>query len=251
MADAPTLALAASAFVMGVASGVHCIGMCGGIVAAFSTQTSIVRIVRDNSMLRERPRLSLLVPFNLGRVGAYAIAGAIAGAVGGAGAYAAGAIDLQVWLFVVANAMLVLVGLYLAGLSPVLAKLETLGGPLWKHVRPLAASFLPAHTPARAFIAGSLWGWLPCGLVYAMLVTAVAAGSPTRGALAMIAFGLGTLPNLVLAGLAVSRMHRLATHPALRRIAGGVVLGFGLIGLARAADVAALVRRGLLCLDFG
>jgi len=67
----------------------------------------------------------------------------------------------------------------------------------------------------------------------------------------MIAFGLGTLPNLVLAGLAVSRMHRLATHPALRRIAGGVVLGFGLIGLARAADVAALVRRGLLCLDFG
>ena len=153
--------------------------------------------------------------------------------------------------FVLANAMLVLVGLYLAGLSPALARLESAGRPLWRRIQPVASRFLPADTPLRAFAAGSLWGWLPCGLVYGMLATALASGSAGNGALAMAAFGLGTVPNLMLAGVAFSRMHRFASRPAVRRIAGGVVLGFGLVGLARAADLGDLVRRGLYCLDFG
>lgn len=248
--DPAVLGVIVAGLVLGAASGVHCVGMCGGIVAAFSSQRSIVRIVRDRGTVQDRPRAALLALFNLGRVGAYTLAGAIAGAIG-AGAYAAGVAGLQVGLFVVANLLLVLLGLYLAGLSPALAKLESLGKPLWRRIQPVAARLLPADTPLRAFVAGSVWGWLPCGLVYGMLATAVASGSPLSGALAMFAFGMGTVPNLMLAGLAFSRVHRWATRPGLRRIAGGVVLGFGLVGLARAAELGELVRRGLFCLDFG
>ncbi len=248
MIEAPAIGIAVAGFALGLASGVHCIGMCGGIVAAFSSQRSIVPIVDGRGVAQRRPSLGRLSLFNLGRIGAYTFAGAVAGAIGGAGAYAAQAVDLQVGLYVIANVMLVLIGLYLAGLSPILARLEWLGRPLWRRIQPVAARFLPADTPLRALVAGSLWGWLPCGLVYGMLATAMAAGSAAGGALAMLAFGLGTLPNLMLAGLALSRIQRLATRPLVRRLAGALVLAFGLVGLARAADLGDTVLRVLLCL---
>lgn len=237
-------ALPLAAFLFGLASGVHCIGMCGGIVAAFSAPN----VVRGPNEVPASPSLGLMALFNTGRVSAYTLAGAIAGALGSAGAYAASAVGVQVAFYVLANVMLVLIGLYLAGLSPWLARLEAIGGPLWRRIQPLAARFLPANTPLRALVAGSLWGWLPCGLVYGMLATAVAAGSATSGAMTMLAFGLGTVPNLMLAGVALARLRRFALKPAVRLATGGLVLAFGLVGLARAADLGEAIRRGLLCL---
>ena len=240
MEGAPGLPIAA--FLLGLASGVHCIGMCGGIVAAFSAP-NVVRGPRDAPRV---PLIGLLALFNTGRVSAYTLAGAAAGALGAAGALAM--VDFQVVLYVLANVLLVLIGLHLAGISPLLARLEGLGAPLWRRIQPLAARFLPANTPLRAVVAGSLWGWLPCGLVYGMLATAVAAGSVAGGAMTMLAFGLGTVPNLMLAGVALARLQRYATKPAMRLAAGGLVLAFGVVGLARAADLGEVVRRGLLCL---
>ncbi len=237
-------ALPIAAFGLGLASGVHCIGMCGGIVAAFSSP-GVVRGPRDAPASAP---ISMLALFNTGRVAAYTLAGAIAGAAGSAGAYAANVIDIQVVFYVLANLMLVFIGLYLAGISPMLAKLEGLGTPVWRRIQPYAARFLPANTPVRALVAGSLWGWLPCGLVYGMLATAVAAGSVAGGAITMLAFGLGTAPNLMLAGFALARLRRFAAKRAVRLLAGGLVLAFGLAGLARAADLGEAVRRGLLCL---
>jgi hypothetical protein len=218
--------------------------MCGGIVAAFSTQN----VVRGPSEAPRAASLPLLALFNTGRVAAYTVAGAAAGAVGSAGGYAANMVGVQTAFYVLANVMLVMIGLHLAGISPLLAKLEVLGGPVWRRVQPYAAKFLPANTPGRALVAGSLWGWLPCGLVYGMLATAVATGSIAGGALVMFAFGLGTAPNLMLAGLALARLRRLVARRAVRLGAGGLVLAFGIFGLARAADLGEAVRRGLLCL---
>jgi len=245
--EVPSIGIAVAGFALGLVSGVHCIGMCGGIVAAFSSQRGIVRIVMNKASVVERPRIVLLGLFNLGRISAYTLAGAVAGAIGGAGAYASQAVEFQVGLFVVANLMLVLIGLYLAGLSPALARIERLGVPLWRRIQPVAARFLPADTPLRSLVAGSLWGWLPCGLVYGMLATAVATGSPGGGALVMLAFGLGTLPNLMLAGVAFSRMHKFAARPLVRQLAGALVLVFGIFGLARAAELGEAIRRGVLC----
>jgi len=95
---------------------------------------------------------------------------------------------------------------------------------------------MPVRGPAQAFPLGMLWGWLPCGLVYSALATALASGSSVRGALAMLAFGLGTLPNLLLAGMLLARYRRIAQARLARTVSGALVFGFGLWGLANAVQ---------------
>jgi hypothetical protein len=204
-------------FLIGLLGGTHCIGMCGGIVGALSLGAG------------SRPELHLA--YNSGRIASYTLAGAIAGALGGASLALSGQLPLRIVLFVLANLMLVALGLYLMGITRALAFSERFGQKLWRHVQPLTRRFLPARSVAQAFPLGLLWGWLPCGLVYSALVTALTSGSALHGAGMMLAFGLGTLPNLLLAGLLAVRLKDYATRPAVRITAGLLVLGFGLWGL--------------------
>ncbi len=217
---------------LGLASGVHCVGMCGGIVTAFTAPQPLVpagRLWRTH------------LAFNLGRVSSYAAAGALAGLVG-SGAYAVAAAPAQAVLYAAANLMLVLIGLYLAGVSGAAAWIERLGAPLWRRLQPLAVRLRP-----HSFAAGAVWGWLPCGLVYGALAAAAATGSPARGALAMLAFGLGTLPWLLAAGLAAARLRGWASQRVFRVAAGSVVLAFGAWGLARAGGLQEALRQTILC----
>jgi len=233
-------ALFAAMLAAGLASGLHCVGMCGGIVAAFDASVANPhsnRVIPIRAKTDWHRRLA----FNLGRITTYAAAGAAAGLLGGA-AYAAGALPAQTVLYAAANIMLVLMGLYLAGAGRLLARLEALGAPLWRRLQPLAARLLPARTPAQAYAAGLVWGWLPCGMVYAALAGAMFAGSAARGALAMVAFGLGTLAFLLAAGWLAARLR------AWRVAVGGVLLGFGSYGLAHAGGLGEAIGRGLLCL---
>jgi len=227
-------------FAAGLASGVHCVGMCGGIVAAFSARRVIpVRAAGD-----WQRRLAL----NAGRISSYAAGGAIAGAIGSAARLMSDALAAQNALYVLANVMLVLVGLHLAGAGRLLGGLEAMGAPLWRRLQPFAARMLGAGTWQGAYAAGLAWGWLPCGLVYGALAVAAFAGTPGAGALAMLAFGLGTLPNLLAAGWALERLRPWLARRAARLAAGALVIGFGAFGLAQASGVAESVRRGLLCL---
>ena len=237
--------LLAALFAAGLASGVHCVGMCGGIVAAFGTQRVIPVAVA------QAPRcagVARLLAFNGGRISSYALGGALAGLAGGAAAAMAGVMPVQALLYAAANVMLVLVGLYLMGAARLLTRLEALGGPLWRRLQPYAARGLGARTVPQAYVAGLAWGWLPCGLVYGALAAAAFAGSPEGGALAMLAFGLGTLPNLLAAGFAAVQLRQWFARRAVRVAAGAVVLGFGAFGLAHASGIAESVQRGLLCL---
>ena len=227
--DALFLAMLAA----GLASGLHCVGMCGGIVAAFDFD----RVIPIRAKTNWQRRLA----FNLGRISTYAVAGAAAGLLGDA-VYAAGALPAQTVLYVAANIMLVLMGLHLAGAGRVLGRIEALGAPLWRRLQPLAARLLPARTLPQSYAAGLVWGWLPCGMVYAALAGAMLAGSAAHGALAMTAFGLGTLPFLLAAGWLASRLR------AWRIAVGGAVLGFGTYGLAHAGGLGEAIGRGLLCL---
>jgi sulfite exporter TauE/SafE len=217
----------------GFASGAHCVLMCGGIVTAFDGR----RVVPVRARVDWGRRLA----FNLGRITSYAAAGAAAGSLGAA-ALMAGVLPAQETLLVATNLLLVLVGLYLAGAAPFFSRIEALGLPLWRRVQPLASRLLSAQTPARSYAAGLAWGWLPCAMVYAALGAAAFAGGPGRGAAAMAAFGLGTLPFLLAAGWLASRIH------AWRRAAGALLLGFGVFGLAHAGTLGEGIRRGLLCL---
>jgi sulfite exporter TauE/SafE len=219
--------LAPALFLVGLASGAHCVGMCGGIVTAFSAPQPLVPAA---ALLRRQ------LAFNAGRISSYAAAGALAG-LAGAGAYALGAQAGQQLLQVAASLMLILVGLSLAGATRAALWLERLGAPLWRRLQPLAVR-LRAHS----YAAGLVWGWLPCGLVDGALATAAAAGSPALGALAMAAFGLGTLPWLLGAGALALRLR------AFRVAAGGLVLAFGVWGLARADGLQETLRQTILCL---
>ena len=213
MPDTGFLAL----FLVGLLGGTHCVGMCGGIVGALT--------------LGGAPRWRIHLAYNAGRIASYALAGAVAGALGAASLAAGKAEGVRLGLYALANLMLVLLGVYLLGVVQVLLPIERLGHHLWRRLQPLGRRFLPAQSVAQAFPLGLLWGWLPCGLVYSALASALTAGSATRGAAMMLAFGLGTLPNLLLAGMLLARLNEFVRRVAVRRIAGLLVLGFGLYGL--------------------
>lgn len=198
--------------VLGIGSGVHCIGMCGGIVTAFN-----VVAFRGRSSFFVRQML-----FNAGRISTYAAAGAVAGTLG----YAARALPLQHALHVLANVALVLVGLHLAGVGP-LRHAERLAAPLWRRLQPLAAR-LSAH--GNPYFAGLAWGWLPCGMVYGALAVSTLSGSSYGGAAGMLAFGLGTLPWLLAAGAAAARLRGWTSRPAVRYGAGGGLIALGVHG---------------------
>ena len=132
---------------------------------------------------------------------------------------------------VLANLMLVALGVYLMGMTQILSFTERFGQRLWRHLQPLTQRYLPARTVAQAFPLGMLWGWLPCGMVYSALVTAMSSGSALQGAGMMLAFGLGTLPTLLLTGLLAIRLKAFIGKRVVRTVAGLIVLAFGCRGL--------------------
>jgi sulfite exporter TauE/SafE len=112
-----------------------------------------------------------------------------------------------------------------------IARLERLGAGLWRRIEPAGRRLLPIRSAGRAFAVGFVWAWIPCGLVYSVLVWAVGAGGAWQGALLLLAFGLGTLPTLLGIGMLAGAAARLAGQPWIRQLAGAMVLGFGLYAL--------------------
>jgi len=217
-----------SAFVVGLLGGVHCVGMCGGIVGALTFGLPEERRHRVGAML------PFQLAYNLGRIGSYVLAGAIMGALGMLLAQLMPVYYAQRVLLGLAGVFMILLGLYLSGWWMVLNRLEQAGGVIWRRLEPVGRHLLPVNTPARALVVGMIWGWIPCGLVYSMLVNAVAAGSALRGAALMLAFALGTLPNLLLMGMLAGAAARLSGSITVRRIAGITVMLFGVYTLWQA-----------------
>lgn len=229
-------------FLIGLLGGVHCVGMCGGIVSALTVQ---VRLPGQPSPARREWPLHLA--YNLGRITSYTAAGAAMGAIGTVGMLFNDILPVQLALYVAANLMLVALGLYLTGFTRALAGVERLGQRLWARIQPLTRRFLPARSVAQAFPLGLLWGFLPCGLVYSVLATALVTGSAERGAALMLAFGLGTLPNLLLAGMLLTRLRDVVRNQAVRTGAGLVVLAFGVYGVVTTPSLGAALWNGVVC----
>lgn len=211
-----------SVFLVGLLGGVHCVGMCGGIVTALSLSSAT-----------NRPAVPTLLAYNFGRVTSYALAGAIVGAIGASTILLNRFMPAERILYGLANVMLILLGLYLAGLSRAVLALERVGSVVWARLQPLMKRFIPVRTLPQAFFTGAVWGWLPCGLVYSVLISALATGSAAHGALLMLAFGAGTLPNLLAMGLFAKRLQTLTRKPMVRLAAGLLVAAFGVWGLTR------------------
>ena len=159
-----------TAFLIGLTSGVHCFGMCGGLVGAL---TLGLPPTSDHPLVA---RLPYLLAYNAGRIVSYVTAGVLAGGIGAWVAYLVSVHRAQLGLQIFAGLFMILLGLYLAGWWPILSRLEQAGGILWRRIEPLGRWWLPVRTPAQAFGIGLVWGWLPCGLVYSVLVWAIGAG---------------------------------------------------------------------------
>jgi hypothetical protein len=226
-------------FLIGLLGGVHCAGMCGGIVSALSLQM-------PGAAGRSAPAWSIHLAYNFGRIASYAIAGALIGALGSLGLLLNNWLPVQLGLYVAANLMMVALGLYLTGLTQTLAFTERAGQWLWRRVQPVTKRFLPVRGAVQAFPLGMLWGWLPCGLVYSVLTMTLVSGSAARGAATMLAFGLGTLPNLMLAGLLLARFRNVVQGRAVRISSGLIVLGFGVWGLFNAAALGGNLWQGVV-----
>ena len=253
-------------FIVGLAGSVHCVGMCGGIVGALSGAPAVrpgrvIGIVPAGRhagsafppALQPASRRTLgqatgVLAYNTGRICSYMAAGALAGGLAGGVLALSRIAALQIGAYWLANLMLVALGLYLMDAWHGLARLETAGQFLWRHLQPLLKPLLPMDSALKALALGGLWGWVPCGMVYSVLLTAMLSGSALSGALVMLAFGLGTLPMLVGLGLLGARLRKGMQQRAVRVACGTLVLGFGLLGLVRAASGVSLGWLDALCL---
>lgn len=215
-----------TAFLVGLLGAVHCVGMCGGIVGALSLGI-------PERQRRGVARWYFLLSYNLGRLVSYTFAGALLGGIGWLASNWSGVYQVQQYLQLAAAIFMLALGLYLGGWWQALVVLERAGGLVWARIEPLGRRFLPVRSPFHAFVLGLLWGWLPCGLVYSVLVWSIAAGDPLRGAGIMLAFGLGTLPSVLLMGAAAAGLAARVRDPRARHAAGFLVILFGVYALLR------------------
>jgi uncharacterized protein len=213
LAGARSLSLAA-AFAAGIAGSVHCVAMCGGISGALGMRAQRLGAAPGHARLHA-------VCYQIGRIASYATAGAVCGTFGGAlGALLdlqgiAAGMRLAAGLLLIALSLRVLLGWHL--LDP----LERAGALLWSRLAPLARGRAFSGITGSLLL-GMLWGWMPCGLIYSMLLFATLAGGAVPGAAAMALFGLGTLPAMLGGGL-------LTTHAWRWKAARGVHAGAGLL----------------------
>src|SRR5690554_1722846 len=200
-----------AALLMGIAGSGHCIAMCGGLASVMGLQQSKTRVVL----------------YNLGRVTSYMIAGALVGSA------FFGLAQLQpsflIWMRIFAGVMMILLAAYLLRMNAALLWLERLGAVLWRRLKPLSLKFNRNSQTSHIFVAGMLWGWLPCGLVYSALSWAALSATPLSGALFMLLFGLGTLPSMLFLGMVSQRVQHLLKSAKFRWASSLLLAAYGVI----------------------
>lgn len=204
-------------FLLGFFGGGHCVGMCGGLSSAFALQ-----------LPPGLNRAGLIVLLNLGRISSYVFIGLLVGAIGQIGISLDQTRWLQNGLYLSANLLLLFLGLYLAGISSLVTRIESIGRPVWKRLNPLLNRLLPIQSVPACFGVGMLWGWLPCGLVYSASLYALGSGNALEGGLYMLAFALGTLPNLLAIGLFAAQLKNFLQRKTVRLAAGLLVAAWAL-----------------------
>lgn len=211
-----------AALLLGLAASGHCLVMCGGISSALGIAT------RRGANGRPQPRL--LVGYQLGRVTSYALAGLLLGGLFGGLLGWMDADNVRRGLRVLAAGALVLGALVAFGC------VRDIGfGPgrrVWARIAPLGRRLLPVTTLPRSFAFGMVWGFMPCGFVYTVMLIATVQLDAARSALTMAAFGLGTLPALLLAAFGAQRFAGFSARPAARRVAGAALLVSATLTLA-------------------
>ncbi|UUM31779.1 sulfite exporter TauE/SafE family protein [Vibrio japonicus] len=203
------------AFFIGLVGAGHCMGMCGGIASMLT-------------MGQANPSKLTPLFYNLGRLSSYALIG---GMVGGAVSSISEVSQLNnvlVWLRITAAVFMILLACYIGRWWHGLLYIEKLGQVIWRGISPAGRSLLPLRRPVYAIPFGFIWGWLPCGLVYSTLTWSAVSGNALNGASVMLAFGLGTLPAMLLVGHSAGSLYKLQNNTMFRHVAATALLLYGL-----------------------
>jgi len=200
--------------IMGLVSSGHCIGMCGGIMGALT-----MAIPAEAA----HKRWGILLAYNVGRIASYSLMGFLVGLFAQQLVNIGGGSVLRI----VAGLLLISMGLYLANWWRGLTYLETLGRYLWVYIQPLGKHLLPVNTLSKALLLGALWGWLPCGLIYSALALAMTQ-TASLAAGSMLAFGIGTLPAVLAAGVISQQLARVLQQRQIRIGLSLLIILYGL-----------------------
>ncbi len=218
------------AFLIGLFSSLHCIGMCGGLVGAMTMSL-------DPGIRQNASKLTFYtLAYNSGRIISYMFAGLLIGWFGQA------LRDLLMpetgigVLRLIASFLIIAMGFYIAGWFPQFSHIEKIGTPLWKHLQPIGRKLLPVKNLWQAFLFGAVWGWLPCGLVYSVLLIAPANNGAIDSAFFMLAFGLGTLLPMMSAGFLTGRLAHIRQSQKIRYASGALLIFMGIISLWLTVD---------------
>lgn len=213
------LPLLAAAFVTGLLGSAHCFGMCGGLSGLFAVNANVASL---------RAQLPLAFAYNAGRILSYTFLGFVVATLGQA---IVGAIpNIAAPVRFASGLLIVIVGLQVAFGWRFLAPVEKAGATIWNRIAPAAKGLLPVTSVPKALGLGLLWGWLPCGLVYSVLLLAATTANGIHGGLVMIAFGIGTLPAMIMTGLSASKLSQFMSRKRLG--AGLLIVLIGLLTVA-------------------
>ncbi|AJW45109.1 MULTISPECIES: sulfite exporter TauE/SafE family protein [Ralstonia] len=243
-----TAAVLTSVFLIALLGGVHCVAMCGGIALA-AERGVVVRVVSRRRLWFEQAVM------HAGRLTMYGVLGAAMGAMG-ATVWRQQWLPIQRGLFAFASALLLAYGLLLlvrsGGDAWRSSRLERVLGRLTGSVSGVAAALgakLRGQPPlVQRYVTGLAWGLVPCGMVYGTLAVALLAGNAASGAIVMLAFGAGTLPNLLLMSGVAGWAREFSRRRWARRLAAAAIAAFGLAGLARAMWLPEMLSSHGFCL---
>jgi len=214
-----------AAFAMGLFSSLHCIGMCGSIIGSLTL--SLKPEIRAN----KQSLFTYVFSYNLGRITSYTFAGFLVGFIQSLIMLPFG-LDYGYRALQLFSALIMIsAGLYLAGWFPRFAYIEKAGGKLWKMIEPFGRKLIPVSSRTQAYLFGMVWGWLPCGLVYAALALAASTGDPVRAGITMLAFGLGTLPAVLGVGIMTNILTKLSQMQRFKQLTGLLLILIALIAL--------------------
>lgn len=218
------------AFLIGLFSTLHCFGMCGGLVGAMTMSLQ--------PGIRQQPAQLGLYTFayNSGRIVSYVVAGFLVGWFGQTLRELLMPEEGIAVLRLIASLLIIAMGFYIAGWFPQFSRIEKIGAPLWKILQPIGQRLLPVTNIWQAFLFGAVWGWLPCGLVYYVLLISPANDSAINAALFMLLFGLGTLIPMMAAGFLSGRLAPIRQSQKIRYFSGLVLIVMGIISLFLATD---------------
>ena len=227
MTDYTDLSALFTAFFVGLLGSGHCFGMCGGLAAGLGTLP-----VSDGAATETKPRATSAFLFNFGRIISYTVLGLISAWILASLGHTLNIPKWSMALRLVTALMIFLIGVQFLFNWQTLAGIERMGAKVWKFVLPLAvkASSLPGGT--GRLLLGLCWGLLPCGLVYSVLLTASAAGSPVSGGAVMLAFGVGTLPSMLGMSLAAPALAALLNDKWTKKLMGAALIMLAVLSVS-------------------